>query len=274
MVLKQAEEIFNSDTLYKLSNILEVQHIGVDGKDIVSEINKTPEKIIVFNHRPETYKNYKQFLEITDELYKQRQDFKVWVPLASKPDREYITVEKGDKDFYYKKLQECCVGFSPKQAYGGWSVATTDGMMNGVPYIMYDEMYYEELNDEADFFRSDVVAIDLLNKYLNNTEYRNKMAEQALSCVFNDLVYKDSIELMSVYIDSLVDKLPMVGETEKVDEIIEWIKTEGIISKKNLIDRLNWGVGIKFTQYRRRLLTNPNIYDTISEYPNYCWRPK
>ena len=100
------------------------------------------------------------------------------------------------------------------------------------------------------------------------------MAEQAKSCVLNDLVYKDSIELMSMYIDSLVDKLPMVGETEKVDEIIEWIKNEGIISKKNLIDRLNWGVGIKFTQYRRRLLTNPNIYDTISEYPNYCWRPK
>ena len=34
MVLKQAEEIFNSDTLYKRSNILQVQHIGVDSKDI------------------------------------------------------------------------------------------------------------------------------------------------------------------------------------------------------------------------------------------------
>ena len=76
-------------------------------------------------------KNYKDFLEIMDKLYEQRQDFKVWV-LASKSDREYITVEKGDKDFYYKKLQECRVGFSPKQTYGGWSVATTDGMMNGV----------------------------------------------------------------------------------------------------------------------------------------------
>ena len=71
--------------------------------------------------------------------------------LASKPDREYITVEKGDKDFYYKKLQECRVGFSPKQTYGGWSVATTDGMMNGVPYIMYGDLYYEELNEDADF---------------------------------------------------------------------------------------------------------------------------
>ena len=81
MVLKQAEEIFNSDTLYKLSNILEVQHIGVDSKDIVLDINEKTFKKIVFNHRPETYKNYKDFLEIMDKLYEQRQDFKVWVHL-------------------------------------------------------------------------------------------------------------------------------------------------------------------------------------------------
>ena len=274
MVLKQAEEIFNSDTLYKLSNILEVQHIGVDGKDIVLDINEKTFKKIVFNHRPETYKNYKDFLELMDKLYEQRQDFKVWVPLASKPDREYITVEKGHKDFYYKKLQECRVGFSPKQTYGGWSVATTDGMMNGVPYIMYGDLYYEELNEDADFFTNHVIAIDLLNKYLDNIEYRNEMADQALGCVINDLVYKDEIEKMSDYIDQIVEKLPWVSQTEKVDEIIEWIKKEKVISKKNLIDRLNWGVGIKFTQYRRRLLTNPNIYDTISEYPNYCWSEK
>ena len=37
--LKTAEEI-NSDTLYKLSNILQVQHIGVDSKDIVLDINE------------------------------------------------------------------------------------------------------------------------------------------------------------------------------------------------------------------------------------------
>ena len=212
MVLKQAEEIFNSDTLYKLSNILQVQHIGVDSKDIVLDINEKTFKKIVFNHRPETY--------------------------------------------------------------GGWSVATTDGMMNGVPYIMYGDLYYEELNEDADFFTNHVIALDLLNKYLDNIEYRNKMADQALGCVINDLVYKDEIEKMSDYIDQLVEKLPCVSQTEKVDEIIEWIKKEKVISKKNLIDRLNWGVGIKFTQYRRRLLTNPNIYDTISEYPNYCWSEK
>ena len=88
-----------------------------------------------------------------DKLWEERKDFKVWIPLLDgKPNKPYIINDKGDKDFYYQKLQECCVGFSPKQTYGGWSVATTDGMMNGVPYIMYDEDYYKELCSVSDFF--------------------------------------------------------------------------------------------------------------------------
>ena len=37
---------------------------------------------------------------------------------------------------------------------------------------------------------------------------------------------------MSDYIE-LVEKLQCVSQTEKVDEIIEWIKKEKVISKKN-----------------------------------------
>ena len=100
---------------------------------------------------------------------------------------------------------------------------------------MYGDLYYEELNEDADFFTNHVIAIDLLNKYLDNIEYRNKMADQALGCVINDLIYKDEIEKMSDYIDQLVEKLSCVSQTEKVDEIIEWIKTEKVISKKILL---------------------------------------
>ena len=93
-----------------------------------------------------------------------------------------------------------------------------------------------------------------------------------LNHIKDNLVYKDEVIKMSKYIDSLVDKLPKVGNSEKLKEMIEWIRDEKSISKKNLIERLNWGVGIKFTQYRRSLLTNPNIFDTISENPEYCWK--
>ena len=141
---------------------------------------------------------------------------------------------KSDKDFYYKKLQECRVAFSPKQTYAKVSCNDRCKYDERVP-LMYGDLYYEELNEDADFFTNHVIAIDLLNKYLDNIEYRNKMADQALGCVINDLIYKDEIEKMSDYIDQLVEKLPCVSQTEKVDEIIEWIKKEKVISKKNLM---------------------------------------
>ena len=129
----------------------------------LDDINETPEKIIVFNHRPDTYKHFKEFVAVCDELYEMRQDFKVWVPLLPNPTREYMITTKGDKEWYYKELQKCYVGFSPKQSYGGWSVSTTDGMMNGVPYIMYDDTYYKELNEMGDFFKDDYTALLLLS---------------------------------------------------------------------------------------------------------------
>ena len=41
--------------------------------------------------------------------------------------------------------------------------------------------------------------------------------------------------------------------------------------KKDFIEYLGWGVGIKWTPYRRALLTNPKIYDTMSKDPVYKW---
>ena len=271
MVLKQAEEIFNSDTLYKLSNILEVQHIGVDSKDIVLDINEKTFKKIVFNHRPETYKNYKDFLELMDKLYEQRQDFKVWVPLLDKPNREYVIVDKFDKDLYYKKLQNCCVGFSPKQTYGGWSVATTDGLMNGLPYIMYDDTYYKELNPTADFFTKDDDALLLLDSYLD-TPRRNLQAKRSLKYVREKLIYADEMLRMSYLINRLLSKQKVMGDSEKLNEIIHYIRKRGSVTKNEMMGFVGWGRGIKWSPYRRALMKHPNIYDSNGENPTYSWK--
>ena len=77
---------------------------------------------------------------------------------------------------------------------------------------------------------------------------------------------------MSEYIDELIKKLPIVKKSEKLKEMTKWIKKEGSITKKHIIERLGWGVGIKWTQYRRTLLTNPKIYDTMAKEPIYKWK--
>ena len=274
LVINQAKETFNDKTVSKLNDILTVQHLGVNSEDIVNEINETPEKIIVFNHRPDTYKHFKEFIAVMDKLWDIRQDFKVWIPLLEKPNRDYVVTTKGDKQWYYKQLQKCYVGFSPKQTYGGWSVATTDGMMNGVPYVMYDDTYYHELNPKGDFFENDNIALTLLNNYLDDPQYRNEQAEQAVDCIRESLIYKDNIRLMNEYMNDLLSKQKVMGDSDKLKEIIEYIKSRGDVTKTELMNWLNWGRGIKWTPYRRALINHPNIYDVNGAEPKYCWVEK
>lgn len=274
LVINQAKETFNDKTVSKLNDILTVQHLGVNSEDIVNEINETPEKIIVFNHRPDTYKHFKEFIAVMDKLWDIRQDFKVWIPLLEKPNRDYVVTTKGDKQWYYKQLQKCYVGFSPKQTYGGWSVATTDGMMNGVPYVMYDDTYYHELNPKGDFFENDDIALTLLNNYLDDPQYRNEQAEQAVDCIRESLIYKDNIRLMNEYMNDLLSKQKVMGDSDKLKEIIEYIKSRGDVTKTELMNWLNWGRGIKWTPYRRALINHPNIYDVNGAEPKYCWVEK
>ena len=284
LVLKQAAQHFNRTTISKLDEILEVQHPRVDSDDVVKRINSQPDKIIVFNHRPDTYKNYGSFLKICDELWTQRQDFEVWVPLlGGKLNRPYLNNEKGDKDFYYDKLSRCCVGFSPQQKYGGWSVATTDGMMKGVPFVMYDAPYYQELNPTADFFKSDEQSLVLLNKYLDNRSYRNRKARESLNFTKRNLIY--DVNQMSKFIDELVLSLPSIigshinEDLGQLKDLFRLILNAGRrknpvgVTKKELFKSRNWGRGIKWTPYRQRLLSHGSIYDIGDETPEYFFRP-
>ena len=278
LVINQASETFVPKVINKLDKILTVQHLGVNNSDIVSEINQTPEKIIVFNHRPDTYKHFKEFIAVCDKLWEMRKDFKVWIPLLDKPNRDYVITDKGDKQWYYKGLQNCYMGFSPKQKYGGWSVAMTDGMMNGLPYIMYDGTYYHELNAGGDFFKDDHEALLLMNTYLDDPKYRNEQAEQAIDCIRENLIYKNKIVEMNDYMNAFLDSQKSMRatnilsdyKTDRLSDVIELIR-KGATSKKHIMDYLGWGRGIKWTPYRRALMNHPNIYDVMDEYPTYVW---
>jgi hypothetical protein len=282
LVLKQAGGYFNKKTIAKLDDILTVQHLRVDESDIVNRISTNPKRTIVFNHRPDIYKNYNGFIGLMDKLWGQRQDFDVWVPLLKgKPNRPYLTNESGDKTFYYERLKSCYVGFSPKQTYGGWSVATTDGLMNGVPYIMFNDTYYHELCPEADFCKSDEEALVLLNWYLDDKAHRNNRARTYLRYTKKHLVYKNTIKSMSDYIDQLVMGLPKTisshlnEDDDVLTDLYRLIRNAGTrkrpvgISKEALFKTRGWGRGLKWTPYRQRLLSHGAIYDVYDETPKY-----
>ena len=112
--LNQASNVFNKENVARLDNILTPQHLGVKEIDIVEPLQNT-DKLIVFNHRPDTYKDFNNFMRILEDLRMVRQDFEVWIPLLEKSTESWITTEKFNKQRYYKKLQRCRVGFSPNK---------------------------------------------------------------------------------------------------------------------------------------------------------------
>ena len=144
--------------------------------------------------------------------------------------------------------------------------------MNGCPYIMYDADYYHELNPTADFFSTNDTAIHLLNKYLDDEDYRNKQSVISQSYLKENLIYENEILKMSNYITDLFNSQKRTN-TEVTKKLIAIIKERGQITKTELFSaNLGWGRGIKFGPYRRALLSNPNIYDIIDPIPSYCWK--
>mgnify|MGYP003341225970 FL=1 len=73
-----------------------------------------------------------------DELRKTRQDFRVWVPLATSPDRDYIYVDGFNRKGYFTELSGCWFGVFVQSQHTGWANSASDGMAVGVPYIFYD----------------------------------------------------------------------------------------------------------------------------------------
>ena len=64
------------------------------------------------------------------------------------------------------------------------------------------------------------------------------------------LIYKDEMINMSEYMNNLDDDTRTKLETDKFKEIVSWIEFAGKLSKQEIIDKLGWGRGIKWTPYR------------------------
>ena len=269
LVLEQAAKTFAPAICQQLDKILVPQALGIPTDRIVSAIAPNTDKVIVFNHRPDPYKDFPSFLRAMRELRKTRQDFTVWIPLLDTAPEPWIVVDKFSKEEYYKQLRLCRVGIAPKQTYAGWSLSATDGLMNGCPYMFYDADYYAELHPTADTFGSWPEALTLLHRYLDDEPYRNDQAQRGLIRAAT-LSLDSRMEELSAYITALADSIPS-RTSDTANQLIHLIRSKGTISKSAIIKSLGWGRGISWTPYRRALLAHPNIFDTTGTDTIYQW---
>ena len=264
LVLKNARTHFNDDVVNRLDEILEPQYLGWEIPKY--EKQTTDKKIIVFNHRPHTYKNYPWFLQQMDELWKQRQDFEVWVPLADTVEREYMTNDKYDRVGYFSKLSSCYLGVCAKQKYGGRAVSATDGMSVGVPYLFSDDDYYHELaGDDAVYFNGGGV-VGLIEEFLDDTEMRDVWSKKALNR-FEQGKWEKAIHQFNNMFNVTIDNLPTLkNDTDTYQKVVDFIHKKKSVTKADILNMLNWGVRISFSGYRNRLRNEPTIRFTKDRY--------
>ncbi len=258
-VMKYASTCLPNGDVEKLDKILEPLPRGWDNVKGKRHKPNEDEKIIVFNHRPDGYKSYPWFLKQMDELWKKRQDFKVWVPLSNTPDREYIYVDTYDRKRYFTELSKCWVGVCGESHHTGWANSASDGMAVGVPYIFYDADYYEQYAKDAGiYFKTDEDFLYNMNKILNNENIRNRYSKR--SSKLGKLNSWD--EIIHQYNDHFIraeKQMKMVSETDTYKRILDYIHKCGRVSKFELVNHLKWGKGIPIHNYRNRLRNEPTI---------------
>lgn len=273
-VLDYAKTIFAPDVVTTLATKLRVLPPGVLDEDIVDAPNLKTEKIIVFNHRPEPYKDWPNMVRVFDRLWEHRQDFVVWVPLYGKSHSyPWLDATPMNKANYYAKLRTCRVGIGPRQKYEGWSVACTDGMMNGCPYILFDSLSYSELDPYGlSKYHTQEELLWHLNLYLDNEDFRNKEAERTLRHTRQALRHDLRMGVLSTDIDTLMAMLPR-RHTDAYHRLVNLVQASGRMTKRELMtSHLNWGRSLPFTPYRRALLDHPNIFDEMGPDPAYVWK--
>ena len=265
LILKNVKKKFNKEVVKRLDDIIVPQYLGWEIPKY--EKQNTNKKIIVFNHRPHTYKNYPWFLNQMDKLWEQRQDFEVWIPLADSVTKPYMTNDKYDRFGYFSKLSSCYIVVSCKQKYGGWAISATDGMSVGVPYLFSDDGYYHELADDAGIYYED--GKDLLvkiNNLLDIEDLRDDWSKKSLKR-FEKGKWEKAIYQFNDMINKTIDKIPTLkNDTDTYKRVINFINKKKSVSKEDILDYLNWGVRISFTSYRNRLRKEPTIKFTKNRY--------
>tara|TARA_B100000287_G_scaffold66079_1_gene57678 strand:- start:1119 stop:2462 length:1344 start_codon:yes stop_codon:yes gene_type:complete len=266
-ILKQAKVHLSGDEIKRMEKIIKPLYRGWDNVEGERKEPITDEKIIVFNHRPNTYKSYPWFLKQMDKLWEQRKDFKVWVPLSNTKDREYIYIDKFNRQGYFTELSKCWVGVCGKSYHKGWVNSAADGMSVGTPYVFLNADYYSEcIKDSGIYFNDDDEFMKKINKVLDDENYRNEYSKKSKK-IAKQNTWEEIVKQYNQHFILAENELKQLkNETDSYLKMKKYILNKGYVSKRQLKSYLNWGIRIPFDSYRNKLRQEKNIKFTKNGY--------
>ena len=140
---------------------------------------------------------------------------------------------------------------------------------------MFNEPGYLDINSSADFYKTRKELISFLNKYLDESDYRNQMAGQAIGNLITKYNMNRKVNVINRRINLLLKSIRPI-RSKKTNEIIKIIKQKKRISHRELLGPkyLNWDLETKFDGYRKAILNTKGINEVrkISKGKKYSWK--
>ena len=265
LIIEKSKGTYTQIVLDKLEKIIQPHYLGVD--DISTGHDYKP-KTILFNHRDNEYTGWTWFVARMDELWEKRQDFKVYTTLTDL-DRPYAErVKLSSRDDYLNFVRSMHIGVGCFQKYSAWSISTTDGLSQGVPYILPDKMCYPEMvGDEYPLLykANDAKSFKDMIESVLDIEYMRDKANSYLEPKLEGFRWSERVLKWFDGWKQIEDLKPM-SDTESYKRILDFIHKKKSVSKKDILEHLNWGVRISFSEYRNRLRLEDTIKFTKNRY--------
>ena len=266
LVIEKSKELFSNKVIKKLEDIIQPHYLGID--EISTGHNYKP-KTILFNHRDNEYTGWSWFVKRMDELWEKRQDFKVYLTLAdlNRPYAERVKIHS--RDDYLNFVRSMHMGVGCFQKYSAWSISTTDGLSQGVPYILPNGMCYPEMVGEQYplLYKSNNAQSfkDTIENMLDNSYVRDE-ANFYLEPNLNDFKWSERVpKWFNNW--KFLDELETIGDkSEAYPKIVDFIKKKKFVTKRDITDHFNWGVRISLTAYRNKLRKEKDIRFTKNGY--------
>ena len=261
-VISEAASTFNRDVLTQLERIIQPHYLGVD-RVTPRDKDSYRDKTVVFNHRSASYTGWNWFVKQMDRLWEDRQDFVVYTTLTEIDRPWNKAVHFKDKESYMEFMQTVKFGVGAFQEYSAWSLSTTDGLSVGVPYLLPDGLCYPEMvpNDYPYLYNS-MYADEFLRKFESMLD---NPIDYDTTDIANNMMWNNRVADWFDGWDKVFD-FKSVGQTETLEEIVNFIKNKKFVTKEDIINRLNWGMRIKWSSYRNALREHKNIRFTKKGY--------
>lgn len=264
LVLKEAEKYLSPKLLVDLDRIIQPHYLGVDSVDTDDRWRATEpiHNAIIFNHRDDDYTGWNWFVDIIDKIWKTRQDFTVWTTQAWIDRKWNKKMNIPTRTEYLKFLQRMTFGVGCFKKYSAWSISVTDGLSVGVPYILPNDFCYPEMlpsnypsfyNNESEFIQKFNELLDSKLFMMNYQLHDDFLWDNRISKWFNEWKNVFTFEENR-------------DDTDSYREIVRLIAQYKYLTKKQLLDKLGWGVRVIWTPYRTSLRKHPNIQFTKNGY--------